>query len=62
MKVKELIKKLKKLNPELPVYICDEVEGNDGPLSDVEVHKDYNCYDGISSLPTTADIVMLRWN
>ena len=44
MKVKELIKELEKIDGELEVMVCDEVEGNDGLLTNIETknHKEFN--------------------
>lgn len=42
MKVKEVIESLQKVNQELPVYICDEIEGNDCELIKIEKSTTHN--------------------
>ena len=54
MKVSKLIEDLKKFDPELEVYVCDEVEGNDCPLSRVEMVKKH--------MYSEDDVIMIRWS
>jgi hypothetical protein len=55
MKVKDLIEHLKNFDQELDVYVCDEIEGNDTPLSRIETGTDGWDLEA-------KDVLMLRWN
>ena len=58
MKVKELICELKKMDQELPVYICDEVEGNDCGVTKIEKSFAHN----METNKCDMDVIMIRWS
>jgi len=55
MKVKELIEELRRFdNDDLEVYVADEIEGNDSPLSRLEI--------GYEPQSAAKECLMIRWN
>jgi hypothetical protein len=60
MKVKELIKKLMDFDGETEVWVSDEIEGNDGPLSGVEIRT--SSYDSLNPKAKPKTVVTIRWS
>lgn len=58
MTVKELIKKLEQYNPDLEVWVTDEIEGNDCPMSGISVYGKPFCM--INGKPW-GDALYIRW-
>lgn len=58
MKVKELIAQLNRVDQELEVFICDEIEGNDSYLTGIELSW---AFDHLNT-KENIDVLMLRWN
>lgn len=58
MTVKELIKKLEQYNPDLDVWVTDEIEGNDCPMTGISVYQKQYCR--ISGKPL-GDALFIRW-
>jgi len=59
MNIKELIEALKSYDKNLEVYVCDEIEGNNGPMSRVELSKVQVPF--ISEYKTK-DVALIRWD
>ena len=57
MKVKDLIYELEKMDQELPVYVCDEIEGNDCELIKIEKSTTHN----METYKCDKDVIMIRW-
>ena len=58
MKVKDLIKELENFDQELDVYICDEVEGNNSPVTRAEMG--HTGLDFCNKNSVARDVILLR--
>lgn len=57
MKIKDLIRELQGYNPELDVWVQDEIEGNSCPLDRLEIYtKPY------SNIRDQEDVLYIRWD
>ena len=59
MTVKELIEELKKSDEKLKVFVCDEVEGNDGEL--LRVENGQTQVDSCDPLAKSEKCLIFRW-
>jgi hypothetical protein len=58
MKVKELIKELENKDPEMEVFLYNQSDGAQGPLSRIEIKKEYWTVENIPKEVDPYDVVV----